>query len=302
MSTVSDLANEVKSIIHFAPPTAGSRSPASSAMTIVERKPGWRVVDFRQLWRYRELLYFLTLRDIKVRYKQTVLGAAWAILQPLATMLVFSLFFGRVAANTASAVPYSLFVLSGLVPWMFFSTAIGTSSQSVVGSQNLVTKIYFPRLLIPMGAVGAALVDFAISFAMLLGMMTWYGITPGWSFLLVPPVMLALVIAAMGVGALLSALTVSYRDFRHVVPFLVQFWMFATPSIYLQQQAAIGRGSRVLLLLNPADGLIANLRAALMGLPLDYLTLSVSSLVSVGLLVLGCFYFRQMEGSFADII
>jgi lipopolysaccharide transport system permease protein len=302
MSTVSDLANEVKPIIHFAPPTAGSRSPASSAMTFVERKPGWQIIDLRQLWRYRELLYFLTLRDIKVRYKQTVLGAAWAVLQPLATMLIFSLFFGRVAASTTSAVPYSLFVLSGLVPWMFFSTAIATSSQSVVASQNLVTKIYFPRLLIPMGAVGAALVDFAIAFVMLLAMMTWNGVGLGWSALLVFPVMLGLVVAAMGVGALLSALTVSYRDFRHVVPFLVQFWMFATPSIYLQQEVAIGRGSRLLLLANPAHGLIANLRAALMGSPLDYLTLSVSSMVAVGLLLLGCFYFRQMEGSFADVI
>jgi lipopolysaccharide transport system permease protein len=275
---------------------------AAPAVVRIEPPRGWFDLRLGELWAYRELLYFFVWRDVKVRYKQTVLGAAWAVLQPLATMLIFSLFFGRVAASTSSAVPYSLFVLSGLVPWMFFSTAIATSSQSVVASQNLVTKIYFPRLLIPMGAVGAALVDFAIAFVMLLAMMTWNGVGLGWSALLVLPMMLGLVIAAMGVGALLSALTVSYRDFRHVVPFLVQFWMFATPSIYLQQDVAIGRGSRLLLLANPAHGLIANLRAALMGSPFDYLTLSVSSMVAVGLLILGCFYFRQMEGSFADII
>src|SRR5271166_2379273 len=157
------------------------RSPAPLPVTVLERRPGWRVVDLGELWRSRELLYFLTLRDIKVRYKQTVLGAAWAILQPLATMLVFSLFFGRVAANPSSTVPYSLFVLAGLVPWMFFSNAIAQAGQSVVASQNLVTKIYFPRLMIPMGAVAAGLVDLAISFAMLVVMMLWFGITPGWS-------------------------------------------------------------------------------------------------------------------------
>jgi len=270
-------------------------------VTVLERKPGWRVVDLGELWRSRELLYFLTLRDIKVRYKQTVLGAAWAILQPLATMFIFSLFFGRVAANPLSTVPYSLFVLGGLVPWMFFSNAIASAGQSVVASQNLVTKIYFPRLMIPMGAVGAALVDLAISFVMLVLMMAWYGVAPGWSFALVPFLMLGMVIAALGVGILLSALTVSYRDFRHVVPFMVQFWMFATPCIYLQKEASLG-SARLLLPLNPAYGLIANLRAALLGLPLDWPALAVSSLVAVFLLIAGCLCFRRMESSFADVI
>ena len=233
----------MKTILELAPRRVKTDHRPPLPVTVLERKPGWRVVDLGELWRYRELLYFLTLRDIKVRYKQTVLGAAWAILQPLATMLVFSLFFGRVAGNPSSTVPYSLFVLAGLVPWMFFSNAIAQAGQSVVGSQNLVTKIYFPRLMIPMGAVGAGLVDFAISFVMLVIMMVWYGVAPGWSFALVPLLMLGLVIAALGVGTLLSALTVAYRDFRHVVPFLVQFWMFATPCIYLQQEAALGASS-----------------------------------------------------------
>ncbi len=301
MSTATDVLDEVKTMLELAPQPGEDRSPAPLPVTVLERKPGWRVVDLGELWRSRELLYFLTLRDIKVRYKQTVLGAAWAILQPLATMLVFSLFFGKVAGNPSSNVPYSLFVLAGLVPWMFFSNAVASAGQSVVASQNLVTKIYFPRLMIPMGAVGAALVDLAISFAMLVLMMAWYGVAPGWSFALVPFLMLGMVIAALGVGILLSALTVSYRDFRHVVPFMVQFWMFATPCIYLQKEASLG-SARLLLPLNPAYGLIANLRAALLGLPLDWPALAVSSLVAVFLLIAGCLCFRRMESSFADVI
>ncbi len=301
MSIATDVHDAAGATEEFESPSHQGRSPAPLPVTVLERKPGWRVVDLGELWRSRELLYFLTLRDIKVRYKQTVLGAAWAILQPLATMLVFSLFFGKVAGNPSSNVPYSLFVLAGLVPWMFFSNAIASAGQSVVASQNLVTKIYFPRLMIPMGAVGAALVDLAISFLMLVLMMAWYGVVPGWSFALVPFLMLGMVIAALGVGILLSALTVSYRDFRHVVPFMVQFWMFATPCIYLQKEASLG-SARLLLPLNPAYGLIANLRAALLGLPLDWPALAVSSLVAVFLLIAGCLCFRRMESSFADVI
>jgi lipopolysaccharide transport system permease protein len=286
-------------------PAAGQgelSAPCGLAITVLEARPGWQLVNLRELWRYRELLYFLTLRDIKVRYKQTALGAAWAILQPLATMFVFSLFFARVAGNPSSSVPYSLFVLAGLVPWMFFSSAIAAAAQSVVGNQNLVTKIYFPRLMIPMGAVGAGLADLAISFAVLILMMVWYATAPGWTFALLPFLVLDLVIAALGVGLLLSALTVAYRDFRHITPFLVQFWMFATPCIYLQQDASIGSRARILLPLNPAYGVIANFRAALLGLPMDWPALAISSLVGLLLLALGCFCFRRMEGTFADII
>jgi lipopolysaccharide transport system permease protein len=302
VTTATNVRHEVETVLERTPPSGDDRPPVALTLTVLERNPGWRVVDVGELWRYRELLYFLTLRDIKVRYKQTVLGAAWAILQPLATMLVFSLFFGRVAGDPSSDVPYSLFVLAGLVPWMFFSNAIGQAGQSVVGSQTLVTKIYLPRLLIPSGAIGAGLVDFAISCVMLLVIMAWYGVVPGWTFALVPLLILGLVISALGVGTLLSALTVSYRDFRHVVPFLVQFWMFATPCIYLQKEAAYSTPIRLLLSLNPAYGLIGNFRAALLGMPLDFPALAFSSLVSVGLLFLGCMGFRQMEGAFADVI
>jgi lipopolysaccharide transport system permease protein len=275
---------------------------AEPPVTIIEARKGWQVVDFGELWRYRELLFFLTWRDVKVRYKQTALGAAWAILQPLATMLVFSLFFGRVASAPGSLVPYPLFVLAGLVPWMFFASAITSAGHSIVSNERLVTKIYFPRLIIPMSAVGAALVDLGISLAMLLVMMPFYGIVPGPGLLLVPLVVLGLVIAALGIGTLLAALTVAYRDFRHVVPFMIQLWMFATPVIYLQVEGAIGPRWRWLMPLNPAYGLIDNFRRAMLGGPINVSSLALSWAVSLAMLVIGGLYFRRVEQSFADII
>ena len=302
MRTATDVLEAVGQEPMRERPASPDRAPGGLVRTVIERKPEWQLVDLGEIWRYRELLFFLTWRDVKVRYKQTVLGAAWAILQPLATMVVFSLFFRRAGADPSSPVPYSLFVVCGLVPWMFFSNAIATAGQSVVASQNLVTKIYFPRLLIPMGTVAAGLVDFAIAMVMLLVIMAGSGVVPSWTFALVPPVVLGLVVAAMGVGTLLSALTVAYRDFRHVVPFMVQLWMFATPCIYLQQAPEVGSPRGLLLSLNPAYGLIANFRAACLGLPPDYAALAVSSGVGLVLLLAGCLYFRRVEGSFADII
>jgi lipopolysaccharide transport system permease protein len=276
--------------------------PPSLEITVVERRPGWQIINLHELWRYRELLFFLTWRDVKVRYKQTVLGAAWAILQPLATMLVFSLFFGRVAANLSSPIPYWLFVLSGLVPWMFFSGAITSASQSVVGSQNLVTKVYFPRLIIPTGAVAAGLVDLMVASTMLLLLMLSKGLLPNVQILAVPAIVLALVVTALGVGSFLAALTVAYRDFRYVVPFMVQLWMFATPCIYLQDAPAAGSHSALLLPLNPAYGLILNFRAAILGTPFDLYALSVSGSIGMCLLAAGALYFRRVERSFADVI
>jgi lipopolysaccharide transport system permease protein len=284
-------------------PPENRPAPQALALTVLEPSPGWRVIDLRELWRYRELLYFLTWRDVKIRYKQTVLGAAWAILQPLATMLVFSLFFRRAAGDPASAVPYSLFVLAGLVPWMFFSNAIAQAAASVVGNSQLVTKVYFPRLMIPLGAVGAGLVDLAIALGMLLVMMFWFGIVPTFSWIMAPVVLFGLVIAAVGAGTLLAALTVAYRDFRHVVPFLVQLWMFSTPSIYLQATLGGGSGSlRSVLPLNPAYGLIGGFRDAMLGAPIDGYALLVSGAVSLLLFLGGCLYFRRVERDFADII
>jgi lipopolysaccharide transport system permease protein len=299
LNSVSDLPPEVT--IPLANEPADAAPAPELPVTVIERKPGWRFIDFRELWRYRELLYFLTWRDIKVRYKQTVLGAAWAVLQPLATMVVFSLFFGRMAEMPAGGTPYPLFVLSGLVPWFFFSNALTSASGSVIGSQNLVTKLYFPRLLIPLGAVGAGVVDFLIAFAMLLVLMPFYGVLPGWDLALVPLLSLILMVAAVGMGTLLSALTVAYRDVRHAIPFMVQLWMFATPAIYMEAHD-VGPRWQAVLPLNPAYGLIVNFRAASLGGPLDLYALAVSSAVSLVLLVVGCLYFRRVERHFADII
>jgi lipopolysaccharide transport system permease protein len=293
------------------PPQTDYRAPETVAapgatpnlpLTVIEPARGWRWINLRELWRYRELLYFLTWRDIKVRYKQTVLGAAWAVIQPLATMAVFTLFLGQ--AGLAGELPYaySLFVFAGLLPWTYFANALASGGQSLVTNQNLVTKVYFPRLLIPLGAVTAGLVDFVIAFGMLLVLMACHGVWPSLGFLWVPPLLVLLVLAALGVATLLAALTVAYRDFRFVVPFLVQLWMFATPSIYMQADRVVGERWLWLLPLNPAYGLISNFRQAVLGGPLDFYALTVSGAMSVALLLLGCLYFRRTERSFADII
>jgi homopolymeric O-antigen transport system permease protein len=248
------------------------------------------------------LLYFLAWRDIKVRYKQTVLGAAWAVLQPLATMVVFTAFIGNMAGASTGDIPYSLFVFAGLLPWGLFANALSAGGNSVVGNQNLITKVYFPRLLIPLSVVGVGLVDFAIAFGMLAVLMAWHAVAPGAAVVMVPVIVLLLVLSSVGIGTLLSALTVAYRDFRHVVPFMVQLWMFATPTIYLPAEAFAGPRMRLVLPLNPAYGLILNFRQAMLGGALDWYALAVSTAVGLGFCVFGCLYFRRVERSFADII
>ncbi len=280
-----------------------THGPSPSAVTVIQARPGWQLVNLGELWRYRELLFFLTWRDVKVRYKQTVLGAAWVILQPLATMMVFSLFLGRLAEMPSGELDYRLFVFTGLLPWFFFSNAITSAGQSIVGSQNLVTKIYFPRLIIPMGAVGAHLVDLVIGLGLLpVFMFMLAGAEPGWGLLLAPVMVLGLVVAALGIGALLSALTVAYRDFRYAVPFMVQLWMFATPCIYMHVDTMANPRWKDVLPLNPVYGMIVNFRASVLGLAFDWQSLFVSGAVSAGLLVTGCLYFRRVERRFADII
>jgi lipopolysaccharide transport system permease protein len=294
---------------------------------------GWQVINFGELWQFRELVYFLTWRDVKVRYKQTALGAAWAILQPLLMMFVFTIFFGRLAAVSSGDVPYPLFAYAGLLPWTFFATAIAAAGNSVVGSERLITKIYFPRLAVPFAAVGAAIVDFVIAFGVLIAMMVYYRIAPGWGLLLVPLIFGAILMAALGVGTLLAALNVAYRDFRYVIPFLVQVWMFATPSIYMQVPAepvavtaasaspssaakspAVGNQPvngnrsestgviRAALAVNPMTGLISMFRAAVLGGTISWRTLALSWGLCLLAFFLGCLYFRRVEDGFADII
>lgn len=278
------------------------QSEAGLIVTVIEPRSGWSVVDTAELWRHRELLYFLMWRDIKVRYKQTVLGAAWAILQPLAQMLVFTIFFGRLAKMPAGDVPYPIFSFAGLLPWIFISTAMQSSANSVVANQNLVTKIYFPRLYMPLSAIGTGALDFLVSCGMLALLMAWYAVIPTWQILLLPVVSGVMLVTVIGAGTLLSALIVSYRDFKYVVPFMIQLWMFATPSIYMETSKVIDPGWLPIVRLNPAYGLVACFRSTVLGLPMDWAGLATSSVIAALLLVIGCLYFRRVERVFADII
>jgi lipopolysaccharide transport system permease protein len=291
-------------------PAAGAVAPANSveqSLTFIRPTSGWQLVNFQELWRYRELLFFLTWRDVKVRYKQTLLGAAWAILQPVMMMVVFTIFFGRMAKVPTGNLPYSLFVFAGLLPWTFFATAIANAGNSVVGSERLITKIYFPRLAIPFAAIGAAIVDFCMAVIVLAIMMGYYAmkgapihIGPG--LLLVPVIFALIVLAAVGVGTLLAALNVAYRDFRYVLPFLVQLWLFATPTVYMQPTADSSARMQIALAINPLAGLIASFRAAALGGAIPWNHLALSAVSVAALFLVGCLYFRKVEDGFADII
>jgi lipopolysaccharide transport system permease protein len=275
---------------------------AQAGTTRIRPARGWQMLNVRELWRYRELLFFLIWRDVKVRYKQTVLGAAWAVLQPLMMMVVFTIFFSRVAGLPSGDFPYPLFAFAGLLPWTFFATSIATAGTSVVASERLITKVYFPRLAVPFAAVGAAVVDFAIAFAMLLVLMPCYGFLPGPGLLLAPLIFAVIVLAALGVGTLLAALNVAYRDFRYVIPFLVQVWMFATPTVYMRLEPGKDDLLHTLLACNPMTGLIANFRAACLGGPLDWAQLAITSACVLVVFLIGCLYFRRVEDNFADVI
>ncbi|MGE0103427.1 MAG: ABC transporter permease [Blastocatellales bacterium] len=260
--------------------------------------------DLRDLWRYRELFYFLTWRDIKVRYKQTALGAAWAIIQPLFTMLLFTLLFGRLAGLPSDNIPYPLFAFAGLLPWTFFSNAISNSGNSLVGSSHLITKVYFPRVIIPAASVLAGLVDFCFAFAVMAILMVIYRVVPGPYFLLLPFLVALTTLLAFGVGMWLSALNVRFRDIRYVIPFLIQFWMFATPIIY--PASMMPERYRPLLALNPMTGIIEGYRVALLGgvngAPVNWASLGASAVITVVILVYASWDFRRMEKSFADIV
>jgi len=273
---------------------------AHERVTVIEPPTGWRLLDWRELWAYRELLWVLTTRDIKVRYKQTVLGAAWAVIRPLFTMVVFTVIFGKFAQMPSEGFPYPIFIYSALLPWTFFSTAISSAAQSVVGSATLVSKVYFPRLLIPLSSVGGGLADLLVSTVILLLMMTWYGV--GWSLNLLAavPLMLVVVFIALGFGTLLAAVTVSYRDFTHLTPFIVQIWMYLTPVIF--PLSVVPARWRWLLYLNPMTGVIEGFRSAFLGKPFDLRGLGVSLAVAVVIFAIGVAYFEKVERRFADII
>lgn len=268
--------------------------------TVIEPKPGWKWLDVRDLWGYRELLYFLAWRDVKVRYKQTSLGAAWAVLQPVLAMVIFTIFFGGLAKFPTDGVPYSLFVYIALVPWTFFANAVSQGSLSLLSSASVISKVYFPRVLVPAGTVAALLLDYVIAFSIVFVLMAWHGVPVTPSILAVLPLTLLLVVAGLGVATLLAAVVVAYRDFRYVVPFAVQLWMFATPVVYPSSLAP--ERWRWLLALNPMTGIIEGYRSALLGRPFDLHALTLSAGAAVLALLVGLAYFAQVERRFADII
>ena len=273
----------------------------TNEITIISPSKGWVSLKLQELWEYRELLYFLVWRDVKVRYKQTVLGAAWAIIQPFFTMVVFSLFFGKLAKMPSDGIPYPLFSFAALVPWAFFANGLSQSSNSLVGSAHLITKVYFPRLVVPISSVISGILDFALAFVVLLGMTLYYGMIPTLNILWLPFLLLLAFVTALGVGMWFSALNVQFRDVRYVLPFLTQFWMFATPIVY--PSSLLPEPWRTVYGLNPMVGVVEGFRWALLGTqtapgPI----VLVSSLASLAILMGGAFYFKRMEKTFADLV
>ena len=267
---------------------------------VLEPRKGWVSLDLGAVWAHRELLYFLTWRDIKLRYKQTALGVLWAVVQPVLPMIIFTVLFGRFASMPSDGMPYAAFAFAGLLPWTYVANAIGNSSGSIVASASLVTKVYFPRMIIPGAAVLAALLDFLIGFAVLGVLLAWYRIPLQTSLLIVPVLIAILTVLALGLGMLCAALTVRYRDVRHVLPVLIQFWMFATPIIF--PISMVPAKWRWVLVLNPLTGIIENFRAAVFGRPLAWGTLGVSVVFACSVVVYGAYSFRRLERTFADTI
>lgn len=267
----------------------------------IEPSTGWVSLKFKELWEYRELLYFLIWRDIKVRYKQTVLGAAWAIIQPFFTMVVFSLFFGRLAKIPSDGIPYPIFAYAALVPWTFFANGLNHASNSLVGSSNLIKKIYFPRLAIPIASVLSGIVDFILAFIMLIGMMIYFGFVPTTNVFWLPLLIILALITSLGVSLWLSAMNVQFRDVRYITTFLTQLWLFATPIAY--PSSLLSEPWRTIYGINPMVGVVEGFRWALLGTDTaPGAIIVVSSIVALALLISGALYFRRMEKTFADVV
>lgn len=287
-----------------APPSRAGESESVIEPLVIEARKGWIPVDFRELWRYRELLYFLVWRDVKVRYKQTVLGVAWAVLVPIFSVTVFTVIFGNFAGLKDTLPPhlvaaYPVYVYAGLLPWLFFSNAISLGGMSLVSQQNLLTKIYFPRLFVPTATVSGSLVDMGLSFGVFAGLMALYGVAPSPTILLLPLLVLMVWAASLGIAYTLSALTVSYRDFRFVIPFMVQAWQFLSPVVY--PTTIVPEQYRLIYALNPLAGIIEGFRSVIFGTPIPWAMIGVSGLSTAILLGFGMMYFRKTERRFADI-
>jgi lipopolysaccharide transport system permease protein len=282
------------------PPEQSSAVVAPPGMTVIRPRPAWRLIDWHELRHYRDLFYFLVLREIQVRYKQTVLGGLWAVLQPFLTMIVFTLFFGRLAGIPSDGVPHPVFYFAAVVPWTYFSNALGFAGNSLVNNQDFISKVYFPRIAIPLAPIIGWLLDFGIALIMLFGMMAVYGLAPTPHAVLLPLLTLLMVFTAAGVGMWLAALNVQYRDFRYVVPFLVQIWMFVSPVVY--PMSMIPERFRLIYALNPMVGIIEGFRSALLGTTaFPWSVAGVSTGVSILMLIGGLAYFRKVERVFADV-
>lgn len=279
---------------------SASSAPLEISRVVIESEESGVQLNLGDLWAYRELLYFLTLRDIKVRYKQTLMGAVWVVIQPLMTMLIFTLIFNKFARLDTKDIPYPLFAYSGLLLWTFFSNAVTTGTYSLVNNSHLVTKVYFPRVFMPAAAVGAGLVDLAIASLLLILLAIYYGVRPSWGALLLPLMVFLAAMLALGTGMLVSALTVKYRDLRHALPFVMQFWMFASPVIY--PSSIVPEQWRWILLINPMTGVLEGFRAALTDQPFDWTMIVISAVVATTLLAVAFYVFRGLEDTFADVI
>jgi len=280
-----------------------AKNPISEVLPItrIEATKGWVSLKLRELWEYRELLYFLIWRDIKVRYKQTVLGATWAIIQPFFTMVVFSLFFGKLAKIPSDGIPYPIFSYAALVPWAFFANGLNQASNSLVGNSNLIKKVYFPRMAMPIASVLGGIVDFVLAFVMLVGMIFYYGMAPTINVFWLPCFLMLAFITSLGVSLWLSAMYIQFRDVRHIIPFLTQIWLFATPIAY--PSSLLSEPWRTIYGINPMVGVVEGFRWALLGTqtapgPI----IIVSSFAALGLLFSGAFFFRRMEKTFADVV
>lgn len=287
------------------PPTPGiidkshDLAEAELPELVIRPRSGWIAVDWDELFKFRELLFFLVWRDIKVRYKQTVLGAAWAVLQPLFTMLIFSVIFGRVAGIKTGDIPYPVFVFAGLIPWGFFASGVAAAGQSLVSQQALLTKVYFPRLFVPTAAVAAFLVDMMITFGLYAAILAIYRIAPSWQVVFLPAVVLLTVVVTAGLGYTLASLTVLYRDFRYVIPFMIQILMYASPVIFPLKM--LGPKLEAVFSLNPMCGIIEAFRSCILGEPWNFASLAISAASGTFLLAFGLFYFRRTERRFADV-
>ena len=278
---------------------ASREEPGPVHETVIQPRKRGFALDLGELARFHELLYFLSWRDIKVRYKQTVLGAAWAVLQPVLSMIIFSVIFGKFAKIPSDGSPYPIFVYAGLLPWTFFQNAVAQSGVSLVNQSHLITKVYFPRIFIPTSSVGGVLIDFGLSFLVYVAIMFWYMHLPGISVLLLPVLVLMTIITALGTGYFLSSLTVTYRDLRFVIPFMLQAWMFASPVVY--PVTMLPERYRWIMSLNPMTGIIGGFRSALLDKPVDWQSLAISAAVMTLIFILGVTNFRRTERRFADI-